>query len=177
MPGRPTPEAVVEILHKHPITMLFGVPTFYAALLASPAAPLRSDMKLRHCVSAGEALPAEIARRFAERYGIDILDGLGSTEMLHIFLSNRPGDVRHGTTGRPVPGYDVRLVGEDGAIVKAGEMGELQVRGPTSAVMYWNKSRRIAPDLPRRMDAHRRQLYRGWRVLHLLWAARRHALE
>jgi benzoate-CoA ligase len=138
MPGRPTPEAVAEILRKHPVTMLFGVPTFYAALLASPAAPLRSDVKLRHCVSAGEALPAEIARRFAERYGVDILDGLGSTEMLHIFLSNRPGDVRHGTTGRPVPGYDVRLVGEDGALVKAGGMGELQVRGPTSAVMYWN---------------------------------------
>ena len=138
MPGRPTPEAVADLLRKHPVTVLFGVPTFYAALLASPAAPLRSDVKLRHCVSAGEALPPEIARRFAERYGIDILDGLGSTEMLHIFLSNRPGDVRHGTTGKPVPGYDVRLVGEDDAIVKPGEMGELQVRGPTSAVMYWN---------------------------------------
>jgi benzoate-CoA ligase family protein len=138
MPGRPTPEAVAELLRKHPVTVLFGVPTFYAALLASPAAPQRSEFKLRHCVSAGEALPAEIARRFGERYGIDILDGLGSTEMLHIFLSNRPGDVRYGTTGKPVPGYDLRLVGEDGAIVKPGEMGELQVRGPSSAVMYWN---------------------------------------
>jgi benzoate-CoA ligase len=142
-------------LRKHPVTVLFGVPTFYAALLASPAAPLRSDVKLRHCVSAGEALPPEIARRFAERYGIDILDGLGSTEMLHIFLSNRPGDVRYGTTGKPVPGYDVCLVGEDGAIVKPGEMGELQVRGPTSAVMYWNNRGPVARNVPRRMDALR----------------------
>jgi len=141
MPGRPSPEAVAELLRKHRVTVLFGVPTFYAALIASPAAPPRSEVKLRHCVSAGEALPAEIARRFGERYGIDILDGLGSTEMLHIFLSNRPGDVRYGTTGKPVPGYDVRLVGEDGATVKPGEMGELQVRGPSSAVMYWNNRR------------------------------------
>jgi benzoate-CoA ligase len=141
MPGRPTPEAVAEVLRQHPVTVLFGVPTFYAALLASPASPLRSGLRLRHCVSAGEALPAEIGRRFVERYGIDILDGLGSTEMLHIFLSNRPGDVRYGTSGRPVPGYGVRLVGEDGATVKPSEIGELQVRGPTSAVMYWNNRR------------------------------------
>jgi benzoate-CoA ligase len=138
MPGRPTPDAVAELLRQHPVTLFFGVPTFYAAFLASAAAPARAELKLRNCVSAGEALPVDVGRRWSERYGVDILDGLGSTEMLHIFLSNRVGDVRYGTTGKPVPGYDIRLVGDDGAVVKPGELGELQVRGPTSAMMYWN---------------------------------------
>jgi benzoate-CoA ligase len=138
MPGRPTPDAVAELLRRHPVTVFFGVPTFYAAFLASAAAPARAELKLRSCVSAGEALPVDVGRRWSERYGVDILDGLGSTEMLHIFLSNRVGDVRYGTTGKPVPGYDIRLVGDDGAVVKPGELGELQVRGPTSAIMYWN---------------------------------------
>lgn len=135
---RPTPESVAALLRRHPVTVFYGVPTFYAAFLASGAAPERSEVQLRRCVSAGEALPSDLGRRWVERYGIDILDGLGSTEMLHIFLSNRPGQVRYGTTGKPVPGYDVKLVGDDGAPVKRGEMGELLVRGPTSAIMYWN---------------------------------------
>ncbi len=119
--------------------MFYAVPTFYAALLASPSAPERSDAQARACVSAGEALPPDVGRRWKERYGVDILDGIGSTEMLHIFLSNYPGDVKYGTTGKPVPGYDVRLVDDDGAVITTkGEMGELQVRGPTSALMYWN---------------------------------------
>lgn len=88
---------------------------------------------------AGEALPEELGRRFGEHYGVDVLDGIGSTEMLHIFLSNRPGDIRYGTTGRPVPGYDVRLVDETGTDVADGEQGELQIRGPTTAQGYWNK--------------------------------------
>jgi benzoate-CoA ligase len=138
MPGRPTPDSVAELLRQYPVTVFFGVPTFYAAFLASAAAPTRGELKLRRCVSAGEALPVDVGRRWSERYGVDILDGLGSTEMLHIFLSNRVGDVRYGTTGKPVPGYDVRLVGDDGTVVKPGELGELQVRGPTSAIMYWN---------------------------------------
>jgi benzoate-CoA ligase family protein len=138
LPERPTPELVGEILKKHQITVFYGVPTFYAAFLASAAAPQRGEVKLRRCVSAGEALPADVGRRFAERYGVDILDGLGSTEMLHIFISNRAGEVRYGTTGKPVPGYEVRLVDDDGNVAPRGEMGELQVRGPTSAVMYWN---------------------------------------
>jgi benzoate-CoA ligase family protein len=135
---RPTPEAVAALLRRHPVTVLYAVPTFYAAFLASAAAPARAEVKLRLCVSAGEALPADIGKRWRERYGVDILDGLGSTEMLHIFLSNRQGDVRYGTTGKPVPGYEIRLVGDAGEVVKRGEMGELQVRGPTSAIMYWN---------------------------------------
>ena len=138
MPERPTPDSVAALLRAHPVTVFYAVPTFYAAFLASPAAPSRSEVKLRRCVSAGEALPAEVGRRWSERYGVDILDGLGSTEMLHIFLSPRADDVRYGTTGKPVPGYDIKLVGDDGLPVKRGEMGELHVRGPTSAIMYWN---------------------------------------
>jgi benzoate-CoA ligase len=138
LPGRPTPDTVAELLRRHPVTAFFAVPTFYAAFLASAAAPPRDALALRTCISAGEALPVDIARRWRERYGIDILDGLGSTEMLHIYLSNRAGDLRYGTTGKPVTGYDVRLVDDDGRPIKRGEMGELQVRGPTGAVMYWN---------------------------------------
>ncbi len=139
LPQRPTPEAVADLLKKHRVTVFYAVPTFYAAFLASAAAPERTALKLRRCVSAGEALPPDIGRRWSERYGVDILDGIGSTEMLHIYVSNRPDDVKYGTTGRPVPGYDVRLVDDDGKIVTTrGEMGELQVRGPTSAMMYWN---------------------------------------
>jgi len=139
LPQRPTPEAVADLLKKHRVTVFYAVPTFYAAFLASAAAPERTALKLRRCVSAGEALPPDIGRRWSERYGVDILDGIGSTEMLHIYVSNRPDDVKYGTTGKPVPGYDVRLVDDDGKIVTTrGEMGELQVRGPTSAMMYWN---------------------------------------
>ncbi len=138
LPDRPTPDGVAALLQNHPITAFFAVPTFYAAFLASPAAPQRSAVKFRRCVSAGEALPPDVGRRWSERYGVDILDGLGSTEMLHIFLSNRPGDVKYGTSGKAVPGYDIKLVDDDGAPVKKGEMGELLVRGPTGAIMYWN---------------------------------------
>ena len=138
LPERPAPEAVAALLRRHGVTVLYAVPTFYAAFLASAAAPQSAELRLRLCVSAGEALPPDIGVRWRARYGVDILDGLGSTEMLHIFLSNHPGDVKYGTTGKPVPGYQIRLVGEDGEIVSRGEMGELQVRGPTSAIMYWN---------------------------------------
>jgi benzoate-CoA ligase len=138
-PQRPTPELVAEILKKHQVTVFFGVPTFYAAFLASSAAPRRSEVRTRVSVSAGEALPADVGRRWSDRYGVDLLDGLGSTEMLHIFVSNRAGEVKYGTTGKPVPGYDIRLVDDDGQVVTTrGTMGELQVRGPTAAVMYWN---------------------------------------
>jgi benzoate-CoA ligase family protein len=135
---RPTPDGVAALLRKHPVTVFFAVPTFYAAFLASPNAPQKSDVKIRRCISAGEALPEEIARTFKERYGLDISDGLGTTEMLHIYLTNAPGATKYGTTGRPVPGYEIKLVGDDGHAVKQGEMGELYVRGPTSAIMYWN---------------------------------------
>ncbi|MGH7854809.1 MAG: benzoate-CoA ligase family protein [Candidatus Binatia bacterium] len=135
---RPTPAAVCRILREYRPTIFYGVPTLYSALLASNDLPKRADLNLRRCTSAGEALPPEVGRRWFEHTGVDILDGLGSTEMLHIFLSNRPGEVRYGTTGKPVPGYDIRLVDEDGKPVTKGEIGELQVAGPTSAAYYWN---------------------------------------
>ena len=140
--GRPTPDAVFEILTKHKPTIFYGVPTLYAGMLASPALPKKSDVALRVCTSAGEALPAEIGKRFNEHFGVEILDGIGSTEMLHIFISNRPGQVRYGTTGQPVPGYEIRLLDEHGAPVADGEIGEMQVAGPTSALYYWNNRER-----------------------------------
>lgn len=135
---RPTPEGVAALLRKHPVTVFYGVPTFYAGFLASAAAPEGNAVRVRRCVSAGEALPREVGQRWSERYGCDILDGIGSTEMLHIFLSNRVGEVKYGTTGKPLPGYDLKLVDENGAPVKPGEMGELIICGPSSAIMYWN---------------------------------------
>ena len=138
LPDRPTPDGVAALLRKHPVTVFYAVPTFYAAFLASPAAPQRTETKFRCCVSAGEALPEDVGKRWLDRYGVDILDGIGSTEMLHIFLSNRAGEVKYGTTGKPVPGYACKLVDDDGLPVKKGEMGELLVSGPSSAVMYWN---------------------------------------
>ncbi len=138
MAERPTPAAVFKRLVERKPTLFFGVPTLYAGMLASPEFPKKESLSLRSCISAGEALPAQIAKSFKERTGVDILDGIGSTEMLHIFLSNRPGDLRHGTTGKAVPGYELRLVDEQGNPVKQGELGELQIAGPTSASHYWN---------------------------------------
>jgi benzoate-CoA ligase len=138
LPSRPTARDVFATLKKFRPTIFYGVPTLYAALLADPARPKRPELNLRVCVSAGEALPAEIGKRWTEAYGCDILDGIGSTEMLHIFLSNRPGEVRLGTTGKAVPGYELRIVGDDGRECGAGEIGELQINGPSAALMYWN---------------------------------------
>jgi benzoate-CoA ligase len=145
MAERPTPAAVFARLQTHRPTIFYGVPTLYAAMLASPELPHPESLNLRRCVSAGEPLPEDIGRRWSQHFGVDILDGIGSTEMLHIFLSNSPEALRYGTTGKPVPGYEVRLVDEEDRPVNAGEHGELQVAGPSSAVMYWNnreKSRR-----------------------------------
>lgn len=138
LPARPTPADVFGILKKHQPTIFYGVPTLYAALLANPARPQKQELKLRVCTSAGEALPAEIGKKWTAEYGCEILDGIGSTEMLHIFLSNRPGEVRYGSTGQAVPGYELRIVGDDGKECSAGEIGELQISGPSSALMYWN---------------------------------------
>lgn len=135
---RPTPTSVCRILRAHRPTIFYGVPTLYSALLAGGELPQRDEIDLRRCTSAGEALPPEVGRRWFERTGVDILDGLGSTEMLHIFLSNRPGDVHYGTSGKPVPGYEIRLVDEVGKPVPKGQIGELQVSGPTAAAYYWN---------------------------------------
>ncbi|HEX3501648.1 MAG TPA: benzoate-CoA ligase family protein [Stellaceae bacterium] len=142
MAERPTPVAVSRVLREARPTIFYGVPTLYGALLASSDLPTRDTLALRRCVSAGEALPEDIGKRWEARTGTAILDGIGSTEMLHIFLSNRPGELRYGTTGKPVPGYAVRLVDEAGQPVRPGEIGELQVAGPTSAPLYWNNRER-----------------------------------
>jgi benzoate-CoA ligase len=139
---RPSPSLVFRILREHQPTIFYGVPTLYNALLASDALPACDELALRRCVSAGEPLPEEIGRRWFERIGVDILDGIGSTEMLHIFLSNRPGEVRYGTTGKPVPGYALKIAGETGGAVPRGEIGDLLVDGPTSAIGYWNNRER-----------------------------------
>ena len=140
MAERPTPDAVFKRLVEKKPTIFYGVPTLYAALLVNPGFPKKEQLALRICTSAGEALPPEIGKRWTERTGSELLDGIGSTEMLHIFLSNRPGDVRPGTTGKAVPGYELRLVDEQGNVItKPGELGELQISGPTSAIMYWSQ--------------------------------------
>ena len=141
MGERPTPEATFkrwlgEVGGAKP-TVFFGAPTGFAGMLAHPALPSRESVALRLVSSAGEALPAELGQRFARHYGVDIVDGIGSTEMLHIFLSNRPDRVRYGTTGWPVPGYEIELRGDDGGPVPDGEPGDLYIHGPSSAMMYW----------------------------------------
>ncbi len=147
-PRRPTPEVVRERLERDRPTLFFGVPTFYAALVASDL-PDDAFGSVRLATSAGEPLPAPLQRRFTDRFGVDILDGIGSTEALHIFLSNRPDDIHPGTTGVPVPGYDVEVRDADGGVAPAGEPGALYVRGESIALGYW-----------RRTDASR-QVFRG----------------
>ncbi len=141
MAERPTPEATFKRLTggvpAAKPTVFFGAPTGFAGMLASPSLPARGEVALRLVSSAGEALPADIGERFRSHFGVDIVDGIGSTEMLHIFLSNRPGMVAYGTTGRPVPGYDIDLRGDDGTPVADGEPGDLYIRGPSAALMYW----------------------------------------
>jgi benzoate-CoA ligase len=137
MAERPTADAVYARLVHHRPTIFYGVPTLYASMMASPGLPARADVALRICTSAGEALPREIGERFTAHFGCEILDGIGSTEMLHIFLSNRVGHVEYGTTGTPVPGYAVELRDETGQPVPDGEIGDLYVKGPSAALMYW----------------------------------------
>ncbi len=137
MAERPTPAAVFQRLCQHQSTVFYGVPTLYAAMLAAPEPPAQGQLALRVCISAGEALPRQIGERFRKQFGCDVLDGIGSTEMLHIFLSNAPGDVHYGTSGRPVPGYEIELRGDDGHPSGNGEVGDLFVKGASAALMYW----------------------------------------
>jgi 4-hydroxybenzoate-CoA ligase len=146
LPHRPTADSVFAVLRRERPTIFYGVPTLYAAMLAHTEINKGAGSdRLRQCVSAGEALAAELGLRWKEIVGVDILDGIGSTEMLHIFISNRPDNVRYGTAGKPVPGYDAKIVDEDGSELGTDEVGELVVRGPSAAEGYWNqrdKSRR-----------------------------------
>jgi benzoate-CoA ligase len=140
--GRATASAVCEVLRKFKPTIFCGVPTLFSALLACAELPRREELTLRLCVSAGEALPEGVARAWTARTGVELVDGIGSTEMLHIFISNRPGACRYGTTGRVVPGYRARLVAEDESEPPLGEMGDLYISGPTAAAYYWNDPER-----------------------------------
>ena len=146
LPDRPTPDAVLAMMQRYEPSIFAGVPTLFAALLAHPMiGPKAGSPRLRRCISAGEALPEDVGVRWRATVGVDILDGIGSTEMLHIFISNRADDVRYGTSGKPVPGYEAMVVDEHDRPVPHGEAGELVVRGPSAADGYWNqrdKSRR-----------------------------------
>jgi 4-hydroxybenzoate-CoA ligase len=140
LPDRPTPDAVLGVMQRFHPSMFGGVPTLYASLLAhARIGPQAGSNRLRCCISAGEALPEAVGRRWHEMVGVHILDGIGSTEMLHIFISNRADDVRYGTSGKPVPGYEAQILNEHGRPASAGELGELVVRGPSAAEGYWNQ--------------------------------------
>jgi len=138
--GRPTPETVFDIIGRMRPTIFNGVPTLFAAMInaVDDSGPV-PDHSVRICTSAGEALPREVGERWERLMGAPIIDGVGSTEMLHIFLSNRPGDIVYGTSGIAVPGYDLRLVDENDQDVAVGEIGELLVRGPSCPEGYWNR--------------------------------------
>ncbi len=144
LPGPPTPDSTFDAIENHRPSVYFGVPTLYAAQLQALEDGDRQLGSLRACVSAGEALPADIYRRWKARVGVDILDGIGSTEALHIFISNRPGDVRAGASGRTVAGYQARIVGEDGGPVADGESGQLLIKGGSIASRYWNNPAKTA---------------------------------
>ena len=137
MAERPTPAATFKRWVDHQPTVFFGAPTGFAGMLAAPGLPAKSQLSLRMASSAGEALPADLGERFTAHFGIEIIDGIGSTEMLHIYLSNLPGKVRYGTTGWPVPGYEIELRGDDDRPVPDGDTGDLYVKGPSAALMYW----------------------------------------
>src|SRR3982075_3261553 len=145
-PERPTPATMFALMKKYNPSIFFGVPTLFSAMLNDETLKNeRGGTRLRICTSAGEALPESVGNSWKARFGVDILDGVGSTELLHIFLSNAPGDIKYGSSGRPVPGYKVRLVNETGADVADGEVGELLVDAPSAGEGYWNqrsKSRR-----------------------------------
>jgi benzoate-CoA ligase family protein len=138
--GRATPLPIFDVVREHRPTLFFGVPTAYANMLAAIDDGASADFSsVRACVSAGEALPAAILERWRTHTGLDILDGIGSTEICHIFLTNRPGEIRPGSSGKPVEGYEVDIVDERGQSVKDGEMGDLIVRGDSTMALYWNK--------------------------------------
>jgi len=142
--ARPTPQNTFETIQTQRPTLYFGVPTLYAAQLQALETARPDLTSVRLCVSAGEALPADIFRRWKERTGLTILDGIGSTEALHIFISNRAGDVKPGASGKVVPGYEARVVREGGAAAPPGETGRLHVKGLSTAAFYWNNPEKTA---------------------------------
>src|ERR1700739_2276970 len=146
---RPTPATMFALMKKYNPSIFFGVPTLFSAMLNDETLKNeRGGSRLRICTSAGEALPESVGNSWKSRFGVDILDGVGSTELLHIFLSNAPGDIKYGAAGRPVPGYEVRLVNESGGDVADGEIGEMLVHAPSAGGGLWDQRRK------RRLDLH-----------------------
>ncbi len=141
-PTRATPEGMFQLIDRHHPTLFFAVPTLYAGMLQIEDTSGFDGSSLRLCVSAGESLPPGLFRRWRDRFGVEILDGIGTTEVLHIFLSNRPGHVRPGSSGTPVPGYEVAVVDEHGLPVDDGVVGTLRVRGDSTMAYYWNQHER-----------------------------------
>jgi benzoate-CoA ligase len=135
--GRHTPATVLETIEKRRPTLFFSAPTLYNAILNFEGAKDRDMSSIRHCVAAAEALPAEVWRRWKEAFGLTILDGVGSTEMLHIYCSNRLDDVMPGSSGKPVPGYELKILDEEGNPVAKGEAGDLYVKGDSALALYW----------------------------------------
>src|SRR3984893_4715138 len=135
--GRHTPATVLDTIEKRRPTLFFSAPTLYNAILNFEGAKGRDLSSIRHCVAAAEALPAEVWRRWKDAFGLTILDGVGSTEMLHIYCSNRLDDVRPGSSGKPVPGYELKILDDDGKQVPAGEAGDLYVKGDSALALYW----------------------------------------
>jgi benzoate-CoA ligase family protein len=141
-PGRPDPASVFEVIERERPTVFFGVPTAFAQMLAAAAERKPDLSSIRIAASAGEALPAAIYQRWLQAFGHEILDGIGSTEVLHIFISNRAGAVRPGSSGTLVPGYDAKLVDDDDQPVPPGEVGNLWIKGDSTCAFYWNKHER-----------------------------------
>lgn len=140
LPGRPVPDAIWQVIDRYQPTVYYGVPTSYASLLASAEKTGRTKLgRVRMCVSAGEPLPGPIFEQWRERFGVEILDGIGSTEILHIFISNRPGRAKAGSTGEVVPGYEAEIVDEAREPLPTGELGTLLIKGDSIASAYWNK--------------------------------------
>jgi benzoate-CoA ligase family protein len=141
---RPSPDMTFDLIERFKPTLYFGVPTLYAAQLRALESNTGDLSSLRACVSAGEALPAEIFRRWQDMTGLTILDGIGSTELLHIFISNRLNDYKPGTSGRVVAGYEAKIVNEAGRPVPSGEVGNLMIKGDSGAMYYWNNAEKTA---------------------------------
>jgi benzoate-CoA ligase family protein len=140
LPDRPLPDIVFKTIEKFKPTIFFGVPTLYGAMInhVETAGEMYDLSSVRICVSAGEALPAKYIKKWRELFNVDILDGIGSTEALHIFLSNNIGDIREGSSGKIVPGYEAKIVNENGVEVSANEPGDLLIKGDSIADSYWN---------------------------------------
>jgi benzoate-CoA ligase family protein len=135
--GRHTPQTVLDTIEKRKPTLFFSAPTLYNAILNAEGARQRDLSSIRHCIAAAESLPAEVWRRWKDAFGLTILDGVGSTEMLHIYCSNRLDDIRPGSSGKPVPGYELKILDDEGGRVKDGEAGDLYVKGDSALALYW----------------------------------------